>query len=170
MRIQSGALEEIDKKFTLQKDNDFELRLFIFPKWSDMKEGLSIFILSFKKNKWTARLFKNAWSPERSQEIQMKVDGLDSLWKQLDQNNVLTIPLAQDLVDNKGEMLIDQLEGDNNSILYSFELLNNNAVRNYAYKCPMEFSKRYDYIPAFKDVSSIVQLILRYCRIEMMIC
>lgn len=31
MRIQSGAMEEIDNKFSLSKDNEFELRLFIFP-------------------------------------------------------------------------------------------------------------------------------------------
>jgi hypothetical protein len=170
MRIQSGAMEEIDKKFALQKDNDFELRLFIFPKWSDTKDGLSIFVLSFKNYKWTARLFNNAWSPEKSQETQIESDGLDSLWKQLDQNNVLTIPRAQDLADNKGEILIDQLQGDDNSILYSFELLNKNSVRHYAYKCPMEFSKKYNYIETFKNVSNIVQLILSYCKIEMRKC
>jgi len=68
-RIQSGAMDEINKKFSLQKDNDFELRLFIFPKWSDKNEGLSIFILSFKNEKWRARLFRNAWSEKNSQEI-----------------------------------------------------------------------------------------------------
>lgn len=91
---------------------------------------------------------------------------MDSLWKELDKNNVLTIPHAQDLVDKRGEILIDQLQGDNNSILYSFELVNKVAYRNYAYKCPVKFSKKYDYIPTFKNVSNIVQLILRFCQIE----
>ena len=170
MRIQSGAMEEIDKKFRLIKDNEFELRLFIFPKWSDNKKGLSIFILSFKNGEWKARLFKNAWSPGLSQEIPLKSVGLDSLWKELYKNKVLTIPLAQNLVDKKGEILIDQLQGDNNSVLYSFELLTKDAYRNYAYKCPLEFSRKYDYIPTFKNVSNIVQLILRFCNIENKSC
>ena len=51
MRIQSGVMEGIDKKFILQKDNEFELRLFIFPKWSDNKEGLSIFLLKVANGK-----------------------------------------------------------------------------------------------------------------------
>jgi hypothetical protein len=169
-RIQSGAMLEIDKKYTLQKDNDFELRLFIFPRWSDTKDGLSIFILSFKHDKWTARLFRNPWSAEKSQEVLLKSEGLDSLWKQLEQNNVLTIPHARDLVDNKGEMLFDQLQGDSNSILYSFELLSKTSVRHYAYKCPKEFSIRYNYIETFKNVLNIVQYILKYCKIEMMKC
>ena len=170
MRIQSGAMEEIDKKFHLQKDNEFELRLFIFPKWVDNKEGLSIFILSFNSGEWKARLFKNAWSHEKSQEIPLKSDGLDSLWKELDKNNVLTIPLAQNLIDKRGEILIDQLQADNNSILYSFELLTKDAYRSYAYKCPLEFSRKYDYISTFKNVSNLVQLILQFCKIEKMSC
>lgn len=170
MRIQSRAMEEIDKKFNLQKDNEFELRLFIFPKWSDNKEGLSIFIISFKSGEWKARLFKNARSPEQSQEFPLKTDGLDSLWKELEKNNVLTIPLAQTIVDNKGEILIDQLQADNNSIIYSFELLTKDAYRSYAYKCPLEFSRKYDYISTFKNVSNIVQLILQFCKIEKLSC
>ena len=170
MRIQSGAMEEIDKKFGLQKDNEFELRLFIFPKWSDNKQGLSIIILSFKSGEWKARLFRNAWSPKQSQEIPVNSDGLDSLWKELDKNNVLTIPLAQTLVDKSGEILIDQLQGDNNSILYSFELMTKDAYRSYAYKCPLEFSRKYDYISTFKNVSNLVQLILQFCKIEKMSC
>jgi len=165
-RIQSGAIEGIDKKFNLQKQNDFELRLFIIPKWSDNKEGLSIFILASKNGEWKARLFQNAWSPKNSQEISLRTDGIDSLWKRLNENDVLTIPLAQDLVDKKGEIIIEQLQGDNNSISYSFELLTKTAVRHYAYKCPLEFSKKYDYIVTFKKVSKIVQLILQFCKIE----
>ena len=95
---------------------------------------------------------------------------MDSLWKELDKNNVLTIPLAQNLVDKKGEILIDQLQTDNNSILYSFELLAKDAYRSYAYKCPLEFSRKYDYISTFKKVSNIVQLILQFCKIEKMSC
>jgi len=165
-RIQSGAMDEINKKFSLQKDNDFELRLFIFPKWSDKNEGLSIFILSFKNEKWRARLFRNAWSEKNSQEILLKTEGIDALWKELDKNDVLNIPLAQNLVDKKGEIIIDQLQADNNSISYSFELLTKNAVRHYAYKCPLKFSKKYNYIPTFQKVSNIVQLILQFCQIE----
>jgi hypothetical protein len=164
-RIQSGAMEEIDKKFSLQKDNDFELRLFIFPKSSDKKGELSIFILSAKNREWKTRLFENAWSPLNSQEIPLRTIGIDSLWKELYKNDVLTIPLAQEIVDQKGEILIDQLEGDNNSLLYSFEFLTKNAVRHYAYKCPLEFSKKYDFIPTFKKVSNIVQLILNFCQL-----
>lgn len=170
MRIQSGAMEEIDKKFRLQKNNEFELRLFIFPKWSDNKEGLSIFILSFKSGVWNARLFKNAWLPKQSQEISLKSDELDSLWNELHKNNVLTIPLAQTLVDKKGEILIDQLQNDNNSISYTFELLTKDAYRSYGYKCPLEFSRKYDYIPTFKNVSNIVQIILQFCKIKDMSC
>lgn len=165
MRIQSGSMEEIDKKFNLQKDNDFEFRLFIFPKWSDNKEGLSLFILTSKNGVWKARLFQNAWSPNESHEIPLGTDGIDSLWKELNENDVLTIPLAQDLVDKKGEIIIEQLQGDNNSISYSFELLTKTAYRNYGYKCPLEFSKKYDYIVTFKKVSKIVQLILQFCQI-----
>lgn len=170
MRIQSGAMEEIDKKFRLQKNNEFELRLFIFPKWSDNKEGLSIFILSFKSGVWNARLFKNAWLPKQSQEISLKSEELDSLWNELHKNNVLTIPLAQTLVDKKGEILIDQLQNDNNSISYTFELLTKDAYRSYGYKCPLEFSRKYDYIPTFKNVSNIVQIILQFCKIKDMSC
>jgi hypothetical protein len=165
-RIQSGAMEEIDKKFHLQKDNNFEFRLFIFPKFSDAKEGLSIFIMTFKNGEWKARLFQNAWSPKNSQEIPLQTSGIDSLWRELDKNEALTIPLAQTLVDKKGEILLDQLQGDNNSMSYSFELLTKNAVRHYAYKCPLEFLKKYDYIETFKKVSNIVQLILRFCGID----
>jgi hypothetical protein len=165
-RIQSGAMEEIDKKFHLQKDNDFEFRLFIFPKLSDTKEGLSIFLLTYKNSESKARLFQNAWSPNNSQEIPLRIDSIDSLWRELDKNNALTIPLAQTLVDKKGEILIDQLQGDDNSILYSFELVTKDAVRHYAYKCPLEYSKKYDYIETFRKVSNIVRLILQFCGIE----
>lgn len=159
-------MEEIDKKFHLQKDNDFEFRLFIFPKLSDTKEGLSIFLLTYKNSESKARLFQNAWSPNNSQEIPLRIDSIDSLWRELDKNNALTIPLAQTLVDKKGEILIDQLQGDDNSILYSFELVTKDAVRHYAYKCPLEYSKKYDYIETFRKVSNIVRLILQFCGIE----
>lgn len=170
MRIQSSAMGEIDKKFSLGKDNEFEFRLFIFPKWSDNNEGLSIFILSFKSAEWKARLFKNAWSPKQSKEIPLQSDGLISLWKELDKNNVLTIPLAQNLVDKRGEILFDQLQRDNNSISYSFELLTKDTYRSYGYKCPLEYSKKYDYIQTFKNVSNIVQIIMQFCKIENMSC
>ena len=165
-RIQSGAVEEIDKKFRLQKDNDFEFRLFIFPKVSDAQEELTIFIMTFKNGKWKARLFQNAWSPKNSQEIRLRTEGIDSLWRELAKNDALTIPLAQTLADKEGEIVTDQLQGDNNSMLYSFELLTKDAVRQYAYKCPLEFSRKYEYIETFKKVSNIVQLILRFCGIE----
>ena len=165
-RIQSGAMEELDKKFHLRKENDFEFRLFIFPKWSDTKEGLSIFIMTSKNGEWKARLFQNAWSLKNSKEIPLRTAGIDSLWRELDKNEALTIPLAQTLVDKKGEILVDQLQGDNKSMLYSFELLTKNTVRHYAYKCPFEFSKKYDYIETFKKVSNIVQLILRFCGLD----
>ena len=84
----------------------------------------------------------------------------------MDKNDALTIPLAQTLVEKKGEILLDQLESDNNSMLYSFELLTKNSVRHYAYKCPLEFSKKYNYIETFKKVSNIVTLILQFCGIE----
>lgn len=170
MRIQGGVMEEIDKKFNLQKDNEFEFRLFILPNRSDNQEGLYIFIISFNSGLWKSRLFKNAWSTEQSQEIPLKSDGLDNLWKELDKNNVINIPLAQTLVDKSGKIVIDQLERGDSSILYSFELLTKDAYRSYAYKCPLKFSKKYDYISTFKSVSNIVQLILLFCKIEKMSC
>jgi hypothetical protein len=159
-------MEEIDQKFGLDKDYDFELRLFIFPKFADTKTGLSLFILNSKNGNWKARLFEQAWSLKNSVEIPLRSEGLDSLWKGLLENNVLNIPLTQYLVDKKGELILDQLESDNHSFIYTFELLTPAATRSYSYKCPMAFSKKYDSVPEFRKVANIVRLILKFCELE----
>jgi hypothetical protein len=162
MRIQSGLLETIDKQFRLEKDNDFELRLWIFPKATDDATSLSLFILSNKNGAWNGRLFSETWSEDKMKEIVLRNKGFDSLWKNLNNNEVLTIPKAWTLVDRNGDSIIEDADG----ILYSFELLSKKAVRHYAYKCPKEFSRKYDYILSYKKVAQIVQYIIDFTGID----
>lgn len=167
MRIQSWATTEIDKKFGLEKDNDFELRLFTFPRSSDKLSSPFLFILSNKNGKWNTRLFKDlvdyVGRPNRIEEVPLKKDSLETLWKQLNEHEVLSIPKAYTLLNKNGEMIIEERQDD---ITYSFELLAKKAVRHYSYHCPLFFSKKYDYIPTFSNVSKIIQIIFEYCNIE----
>jgi len=165
MRIQSSALEKIDKRFRLDKDNDFELRLWIFPKTTDKSTNLSLFILSNKSGSWNARLFQNAWSKEKMNEAILKKEELEQLWKNLNNNNVLTIPKAWTLIDKKGDNIIQ----DADEVLFSFELLTKQAVRHYAYKCPDKFSREYNYIEAYKNVAAIIKYIIDFAGLNISI-
>ena len=161
-RIQSGAFDEIDKQFKLEKDNDFELRLWTFPGISDNSSKASLFILSYRIGNWEARLFQDIWMTGKVKEVPLKKEGLEQLWKQLNENDVLSIPRAYTLLDKKGDMIIQE----NLGTLYSFELLSRKAVRHYAYHCPKEFSNKYDYVPTYKKVALIVQYIGAYIGIN----
>ena len=158
MRIQSAAIEDIDTKFHLEKNNDFELRLWTFSRTSDYQLLPTLFILSNKSGKWNARYFKDIAINGKIKELSLKTEGLEQLWKHLNENDVLTIPEAFTLEDKNGEPILQDKDG----VLFSFELLSRNAVRHFAYKCPTEFANKFDYLQTYKKVAEIVRLIFNY--------
>ncbi|MEO6541552.1 MAG: hypothetical protein ABIN74_11190 [Ferruginibacter sp.] len=167
-RIQSWSANVLKEKFNVDKDNDFELRLWIF---ENQKSNVfpTLFILSFKNQKWRARLFEDM-SEKRIHEIPIEQTGLDSLWNNLNNYDLLTIPHFDKLFD-LNEKVVDEMEySQKMDRSYSFELLAKGKVRHYSYYCPNKWAAKYLDITTFRKVSSIVQLIISYCKLVYKIC
>jgi hypothetical protein len=153
-------LTEIDNRFHLNKENDFELRVWItFSK--TMKRQL--FILSHAKNKWTARFFERSiYLADTLLEIRLGQEGLATLWKRLKRRNLLTIPKDYELKDKNGnEIEIPIHDG----IAYTFELLSPESKRSYSYHCPKSHHEEYPKVQAFEDIVKLIHLIYKYCKI-----
>lgn len=153
--------EEIDSTFRLSKNNEFEFRLLIT---HSRTMANTLFILSLKNNHWSARLFERTrMRVDTLIERPVNQQDLVKLWKELEKNNVLTIPESHDLRDRKGNE-IDLFIHD--GMYFRFELLTADNKRSYSYHCPKAYQEEYKYIKAYRNVVSIIRLIYKYCAIK----
>ena len=93
----------IDSTFHLDKAYDFEFRLWTKP---SLISYANVFILTRKNKTWTARFFEY-FGNRTSKILERKVNqsGLDSLWKRLVANQVLTLP-TQDSLRAKAKIFV----------------------------------------------------------------
>jgi hypothetical protein len=161
------SINNIDSAFHLEKDNEFEFRLWVSPALSHRRY---CFILTLKEKKWIARLFLDGYKPYQDslvtrdlQEINIEKDNLDILVKELEKNNYLLIPSPETLVNKEGKPAdVPVLDG----VLYHFELIGQKSKRSYSYQCPALKSEEYGYIKEFRQVVNIISAVLKFCNIK----
>ena len=166
-----------DSTYNLDKDYDFEFRL-----WQD---GLSnnsqrVFIMTLKKNKWSAKYFhfNPNWKERGKDLIEVKVDSarLNQLWYLMNIHKVLSLPNSNELRSRMVEYVIDTVNFEygyerrldiTDGIGYNFELLKPNKRRSYFYSNPETLFKRYPFIEELSDANVLIYMIKRYLGIPL---
>lgn len=155
----------IDSNFHLEKDVEFEMRF-----WTLISKTMErqLFILSFKNNTWNARLFKiTTYLSDTLVETPVSQSNLEKLWKNLNKNNILTIPREYDLRDRSGKEIDDPIH---DGISYWFEFTTAKNKRSYRYHCPKSLSEDYKYIKEYRNVVNIITLIYKHCLLRINLC
>ena len=153
----------IDSMGHLNKDVDFEYRLWVSPA---LKYKHYLFIISLKEEKWGLRWFEYGWKQVQDSSFRDFAErkpfnnNIKSLVAELEKNEFLKIPAANDVKDSTGKIAdVAALDG----VFFSFELISKENKRAYFYHCPEYNMKEYPYIKTFQQVINIIKAIFRYC-------
>ena len=162
----------VDSIFKLEKDYDFQFRF-----WNSgiFTPSTSVFILTQRNKKWSARYFapNRDWQKDGKQIIEIAVDQskLDQLWELLVMNDVLALTTQQEIKTPMVKFEIDTSNlvnasgrrlSINDGVLYEFELMKPSSSRHYSYHCPQTYLKYYTHIIEFYNASVIILLINKY--------
>ena len=147
----------VDTLFNLPSDVDFELRLSVNP---SLLPSRQLFVLSSKDNKWSLRHFEFsrddtafAW-----REVFSTQDATD-VWLRIQASNPLQLRSENELKDQNGnELQLGMLDG----VSYVFELKNKEGSRQYYYRCPKAWLKKYPNVKEFRQASDIIESIYRH--------
>ena len=169
----------IDSTFKLDKTFDFEFRLWTNP---SLVSNTNVFILRLKDKIWTARFFEyNGNKASKLSETKVNQTKLDSLWKSLVANQVLTLP-TQDSLKHKMKMFVADTsqtydEGDvyrqviiTDGIAYHFELTTQEKIRSYDYHCPQGYLKYYPNVEELYRAFVVIALVRKYLGLNLIIC
>lgn len=175
----SQILHLIDSTFKLDKAYDFEFRLWTKP---SLVSYANVFILTQKNKIWTARFFE-CYGNKASKVSEKKVNqsGLDSLWKRLVANQVLTLPTQDSLKARMRMFLADTSqefdEGDTyrqvsimDGTVYHFELATKEKNRSYYYHCPKGYLKYYPNVEELYRAFMIIVLVRKYLGLDLVVC
>ena len=164
-----------DSTYNLDQDYDFEFRL-----WQDglSNNSQSVFIMTFKKDKWSAKYFHFNWNRKESEKelVEVKVDSskLNQLWYLMNYHKVLSLPNSNQLSSKMVEYVIDTVNFEDSyerrlditdGIGYNFELLKPNKRRSYFYSNPEPLFKRYPFIEELSDATVLIYMIRKYLGI-----
>jgi len=169
----------IDSTFRLDKNYDFEFRLWTKP---SLVSYANVFILTQKNKIWTARFFEYYGNrTSKISERKVNQSGLDSLWKRLVANQVLTLP-TQDSLKAKMRMFVADTsqefdEGDTykqvsimDGTAYYFELATKGKNRSYYYHCPKGYLKYYSNVEELYRAFMIIVLVRKYLGLNLVVC
>jgi hypothetical protein len=170
--------QEIDSKFQLEKNNTIEFRLW---RKSALTYHTTVFILTEKDNTWRSRYFELANSNNNSYwtEKGTRQSKLDSLWTQLVNNKVKTLP-TQDLLKERMRFYTADsnfLDKNPDSVYmivrvadatsYRFEIKSPEVVRTYHYGSPELYLKYNTNIEELYRAYAIISIVKRYLGIPL---
>ncbi len=159
-------LHQTDSAFRLERNVDFELRLW-FTK--DNSQEVGLFILSVHSGKSKARCFRYSVSPiTQLEEIAFSNKGTDSLLKNMIKNGILTLPTQDSLNDRMIKYSKNYKDHENQPLqdkgfadcsYYNFEIFTPSKFRVYDYHCPAYYQQSYTHIEELYRVCAILTLI-----------
>ena len=169
--------DKLDKEFNLDKNRDIEFRLWTNPSLVFYR---NCFILTKRDSVWNARFFefkggqKGNWV-----ETKTKTTNLDSIWKKLIRNQLLTLP-TQDSLNNRMRIfaadstLIYYDEDDvykkvlvDDGTIYTFQIKTKNIDRTYQYHSPVAYLRHNPNIEELYRAYAIISIIRKYLGIPL---
>jgi len=168
---------KLDSILNLDKDYDFQLRL-----WKDGFSCISLFVLTYKNQKWEARYFdkfnlrKELVSGRKMGIGERKVNPsmLKQLWWLMERNDILTLPdqklirdrLTTYYVDTTTYGLSKSTLVSTDGIGYTFELKSPTKTRCYSYSNPESYYKEYK-IKELAEVVSTVKIVEKFLELSL---
>lgn len=169
--------KELDSMLDLNKDYDFQFRLWTKGFWC-----ISAFVLTYKNQTWEARYFdefnlltKELRTSKKQRVRERKVDQsmIRQLWWILQNNDILTLPDQRLLSDRLSTYHIDTTDFftyqthslRTDGVVYTFELINSIKSRCYSYYSPESYFKEYN-VKELAQVITNVKLIEKFLAIN----
>lgn len=124
----SRDINEIDALYKVSKKADFQLLFWMLQGQQDRR---TLLVLTIQDQQWQARYFdrQREQGSLRWKELSVSQAGIETLWRELQENDVLQIKSSEDITD----LDFHPIEG---GVLYYFELLDKTGKRAYYYNCP----------------------------------
>jgi hypothetical protein len=169
-------LSLIDSVYKLDKDYDFEFRLWTSP---SLVKYANVFILSQKNKVWSARFFE--FDVKQNQNISEKTvdqSKLNKLWTRLEENKVLTLPTQESVIKKlkiyvaepsaalEGEDYVMQV-GMSDGTMYYFELATQHKRRSYSYHSPKAYLKHYPNTEELYRAYVLIILVRKYLGLNL---
>lgn len=170
--LYEATYNSLDSEFKLQKNADIEFRLWTNPSLIFYR---NCFILTKHDGIWTARFFeftggqKGKWTETKTKET-----NLDSIWRRLVKNQVMTLPTQDSLnsrmrIFSADSTLIYYDEDDvykkvvvNDGAVYTFQIMTKNFDRTYQYHSPVSYLKHNPNIEELYRAYAIISIIRKY--------
>lgn len=170
--------DEIDNIYQLRKNNDIEFRL-----WTNSSISIfnSVFILTKKGDVWQSKYFTYTGQTNNKRwiEKETKQTKLDSLWKRLLNNSVLSLPPQDSLKDrmkifstDTSEIIYaDEYQYSNviitDGVQYIFQIKTPNINRTYYYQSPGKYLKYYPNIEELYRAYAIKSIVYKFLGIPL---
>lgn len=148
-------INDIDALYRVSKEGDFQLFFWLLQGQQDRR---TLLVLTNKNKQWQARYFERqkdggslTWK-----DLPVSQEGIDTVWKGLQENDVLHIKSSEDLKD----FSFRPLEG---GVLYYFELLDKKGKRAYYYHCPRH-QQQYNNHKELGRIINMIHLLYNFTR------
>ena len=150
----------IDSLYHVTKEGDFQLLFWMLP---EQEVRRTLLVLTSKNGQWQARYLERVKEDGSFiwKERAVSQEGLDNLWKELQENDVLHIKTSSDLKTVTGQAAFKPVE--KNGILYFFELLDRKGKRSYYYRCPNYQQQYFNHIE-FTRIVNMIQLLYKFTK------
>jgi hypothetical protein len=167
---------QIDSSFTLGKSNELEFRM-----WTEayMTSYKNLFVLTKNTKGFRCRFFETASKGGKTiwAEREASQSNLDSLWRRLVKNHVLTLPSQSSLkarmriysidstdLKNSNDEDLFRIVGIMDGVGYRFEVISPASQRTYNYDNPEGYLKYFSNIEEFYRASVIIALIKQHLQ------
>ena len=148
-------IKDIDAHYQVSKKGDFQL---LFWTLQGQQDRRTLLVLTNENKQWQARYFERkedsgllTWK-----ELPVFQEGIETLWKGLQENDVLHLKSSEDIKD----ISFHPVEG---GVLYYFELLDKKGKRAYYYNCP-KHQQQYNIHKEFGRIINMIQLINNFTQ------
>lgn len=148
-------IKEIDAFYQVSGKGDFQLLYWMLPGQEDRR---TLLVLTNINKQWQARYFERRKDSSRLswKELPVSQEGIEIVWKGLQENDVLQIKSSEDIRDFSFHPL-------ESGVLYFFELLDKKGKRAYYYHCPRH-QQQYNNHKELIRVVNIIQLLSDFTR------
>jgi hypothetical protein len=148
-------INDIDALYQVSGKGDFQLLFWMLPGQEDRR---TLLVLTNKDQQWQAGYFERQKEDGRLiwKEIPVSQQGIEALWKGLQENDVLHINSSENIKD----LSFHPVEG---GVLYYFELLDKKGKRGYYYHCPRH-QQQYNNHKEFSRIINMIQLINNFTQ------
>jgi len=148
-------IKDIDARYQVYRKGDFQL---LFWTLQGQQDRRTLLVLTNENKQWQARYFERqkdngvpVWK-----ELPIFQEGIEILWKRLQENNVLHLNSSEDIKD----FSFHPVQG---GVLYYFELLDKRGKRTYYYNCPRH-QQQYNSHKEFSLIINMIQLINNFTQ------